>query len=213
MWYSELIITIRFIKRAMSFKQEVFEKMQYSNTYDSHLSNRSNRSNRSNSLPPPKYYIVAEQSPENYRIVNLVRYSVIIVLSVIAALLIYAGINWLAKNVSIQFFIIRMLMMSFIPIVMGFLAVLVSKGIRSAFGRTKTVHKIIRYCFYDDHFEIISGEKVRRFGYNQLKKSYRIFDHIVLIIRGISPQYMPPQIFVSDHQMLQFEAFIEQKLK
>ena len=85
--------------------------MQYSNTYDSHLNNRSNRSNRSNSLPPPKYYIVAEQSPENYRIVNLVRYSVIIVLSVIAALLIYAGINWLAKNVSMQFFIIRMLMM------------------------------------------------------------------------------------------------------
>ncbi len=140
-------------------------------------------------LPMPKFSIASEQSPDNFRIVNLIKYSFMIILSVIAALLLYALISWLAKRVSLHLFIVKMLMMSF---------------------RQRNI-KIFIYSFYDDHFEINTGNSTRSFGYDKLKRSYRMLDHIILVIKGISVQFLPPQVFISDHQMRQFEGFIKEK--
>lgn len=165
-------------------------------------------------LSVPEFSIASEQSPDNFRIVNLIKYSIIIILSVIAVLLIYAVISWIAKNVSLQFFVFRMLMMSFIPIIaMSFITFLAVKGMRSVFSSRQRNIKIIIYSFYDDHFEINTGNSTQKFGYDKLKHSYKILDHIVLIIKGISIQFLPPQVFISDHQMLQFEDFIKEKIQ
>lgn len=162
----------------------------------------------------PVFYIVAEQSSENFRIVNLIKYSVIIVISVVAALIIYAVISWLAANVSLQFFFVRMLMMSFIPIfAMSFMFFVVAKGMRSIFGRTKSNIKIIIYSFYNEYFVINAGHKIRSFKYEKIRRTYRFLDHIVLLIKGVSPQFLPPQVFASDHQMVQFESFINEKIE
>ena len=167
-----------------------------------------------NDLSDLQYSIISEQSPENFRIVNLVKYSVIIILSVAAVLINYALLTWMAKNITVQLLIVRMLMMSFIPIIaMSFLCVLVVKGMQTAFGRVKRNIKIVRYNFYGDHFEIVEGARLRSFGYEKLIGCYRILDHIVLIIKGMSPQYLPPQVFENDIQMLNFETFLRIKLK
>lgn len=163
-------------------------------------------------LPMPKFSIASEQSPDNFRIVNLIKYSFMIILSVIAALLLYALISWLAKRVSLHLFIVKMLMMSFIPIIsMGFIIFLAVKGMRTVFGSRQRNIKIYIYSFYDDHFEINTGNSTRSFGYDKLKRSYRMLDHIILVIKGISVQFLPPQVFISDHQMRQFEGFIKEK--
>ena len=163
-------------------------------------------------LPVPKFSIASEQSPDNFRIVNLIKYSIIIIMSVIAAFLLYALISWLAGNVSIQSFFFRIIMMSFIPVIaMGVITFLAVKGMRTIFGSRQRNIKIFIYSFYDDHFEINTGNSTRSFGYDKLKRSYRMLDHIILVIKGISVQFLPPQVFISDHQMRQFEGFIKEK--
>ena len=163
-------------------------------------------------LPMPKFSIASEQSPDNFRIVNLIKYSIIIIMSVIAAFLLYALISWLAGNVSIQSFFFRIIMMSFIPVIaMGVITFLAVKGMRTIFSSRQRNIKIFIYSFYDDHFEINTGNSTRSFGYDKLKRSYRMLDHIILVIKGISVQFLPPQVFISDHQMRQFEGFIKEK--
>ena len=163
-------------------------------------------------LHVPKFSIASEQSPDNFRIVNLIKYSIIIIMSVIAAFLLYALISWLAGNVSIQSFFFRIIMMSFIPVIaMGVITFLAVKGMRTIFSSRQRNIKIFIYSFYDDHFEINTGNSTRSFGYDKLKRSYRMLDHIILVIKGISVQFLPPQVFISDHQMRQFEGFIKEK--
>ncbi len=167
-----------------------------------------------NESSKPVFHIIAEQNSDNFLIINLIKYSVWVVLAVAAALILYALINWLADNVSVQFLIVRMLVMSFIPIIaMGFLSFLVMKGMRSVFGRKAINSKVVSYSFYDDHFEIMTGGNTRIFRYEEIKRMYRFLDHIVLSIKGISRQFLPPQVFESDFQMLSFETFIKVKLK